>query len=98
MSRRVPGFCGGREYGSGSGDGQRKANRRSPALTQECPRRRDEHAHGPEVKGQMHRTEMAYHIPYGRWLDSGVQQSMPDGVKDITESLQDERDPDPSSS
>ena len=46
----------------------------------------------------MHRTEMAYHVAHGRWLDSGVQQSMPDGVKDIAESLQDERGPDPPSS
>ncbi len=98
MSIRVPGFCGGREHGSSNGDGQREARRRPPDLTQKCPGCRDDHARGPDVEGQMHRAKMAYHCAHGRWLDSGVQQSMPDGVKDIAESLQDERDPDPPSS
>ena len=98
MRVRVPGFCAGREHGSGKGDWQGDAGRRSPDLTQKCPRRRDEHARGADVERKMNRTQMARHLLHGSRLDSGVQQPVPDCVEDVAEKLQDERGPDPRSS
>src|SRR5256885_3080041 len=86
----VPGFGGGRQHGSGNGDWQRDAARRSPYLTQERPGGRDEHARGADVERKMNRAQMASHLTRGLRLDSGVQQPVPDNVEDVAQKLQDE--------